>query len=158
MSVVEEKYDILKKSGRKRKKFLDTSVKKLFILAIVKGIPESNHNVKSIMAALNLENVKFDFCLTTDMKLQNILVGIQSGSSKYPCPYCESARPFDIPGLLRTLGRLRELAQKFENSDEKDAKEYFNTIHQPIIQGEDHVFILDLLPPPELHLHIGIGK
>ena len=35
MSVVEEKYDILKKSGRKRKKFLDTSVKKLFILAIV---------------------------------------------------------------------------------------------------------------------------
>ena len=61
---------LLKKSGRKKAKFLDSSVKKLFILAIVQGIPESHDNVDSIMSALNLEDAKFDFCLTTDMKLQ----------------------------------------------------------------------------------------
>ena len=150
----------MKKSGRKRAKFLDSSVKKLFIIGIVKGVPETNHNVKSIMSALNLEDTKLDFCLTTDMKLQNILVGIQSGSAKYPCPYCESARPFDVNGLKRTLGRLRELAQNFKdsNADKKDAQEYFNAIYEPIIQGSDDIFILDLLPIPELHLLLGIGK
>ena len=157
---MEEKFEILKKSKRKRKKFLDSSVKKLFILGIVQGIPETNENVKKMMNALNLENVKLDFCLTTDMKLQNILVGIQSGSCTYPCPYCEAPRPFENTANKRTLGRLRELSQKFQsdNASKKDAKDYLNAIFSPIIDGPDDMFIIDILPIPELHLHIGIGK
>ena len=80
-------------------------MKKLFILAIESGIPETYENVKAILSALKLEDLKFDFCLATDMKLQNIAVGIQSGSSMYPCAYCESARPFTIEAMLRTLGK-----------------------------------------------------
>ena len=94
------------------------------------------------------------------MKLQNIVVGIQSGSSTYPCAYCESARPFDVEGMLRTLGRLRKLAEDFKNSgsNKKDAKDYKNAINEPLFEGDDCTQILDILPIPELHLHIGIGK
>ena len=161
LNIVEEKtFETLKKSKRKRAKYLDSSVKKLFILAIVQGVPETRENVKNIMSALNLEDTKLDFCLTTDMKLQNILVGIQSSSATFPCPYCESARPFEKNARKRTLGRLRELARKFRQLGvkKKDAKDYFNAIYEPILNGEDDEFILDLLPIPELHLHIGIGK
>ena len=104
LNIVEDNPDEIRKRKRRRK-YLDSSVKKLFILAIVSGIPETYENVKAILSALKLEDLKFDFCLATDMKLQNIAVGIQSGSSMYPCAYCESARPFTIKAMLRTLGK-----------------------------------------------------
>jgi len=159
LNVVEDKPEKEKKKKRRKSaNYLDTSVKKLFILAIVKDIPETHHNVEKILSELGLQRVKFDFCLVTDMKLQNILVGMQSGSAKHPCVYCESARPFDSKGLLRTLGRLRKLAQDFEDSggDKKDAQDYLNVIFSPLIEGADEEFILDILPIPELHLLIGI--
>ena len=37
---------VLKKSGRKRAKYLDSSVKKLFIIGLVQGIPETYGNVE----------------------------------------------------------------------------------------------------------------
>ena len=150
----------MKKSGRKRKKYLDSSVKKLFILALVQGIPETYENVRKILEVLKLENVEFEFCLTTDMKLQNIMIGIQSGSAACPCPYCESRRPFKIPGKKRTLGRIRELCQMFNENGKKlkDAQEYFNAINMPLFCGDDDDLILDILSIPELHLHIGIGE
>ena len=90
MNVIEdkpgkEKNKKNRRRSRKSAKYLDTSVKKLFILAIVKDIPETHHNVEKILSELGLQNVKFDFCLVTDMKLQNILCGMQSGSAKHPC-------------------------------------------------------------------------
>lgn len=161
MNVIEKKPTTsVKRSKRKCAKYLDSSVKKLFILAIVKGAPETYHNVKTIMKALNLEKVPFSFCLATDLKLQNILMGIQSSSSKYPCAYCESPRPFTKIGLIRTLGRIRELSKKFEEdgASKKDAKDYFNVIQAPLIEGADEDSVMDILSIPELHLLIGIGK
>ena len=147
------------RSRRKRAKYLDSSVKKLFIIGIVKGVSETYQNVNVILKALNLENIRFDFCLATDLKLQNILMGIQSGSSTYPCSYCESPRPFTVKGLLRTLGRLRELSKKFieDGAQIKDAKDYKNVINSPILDGEDEAKVIEILPIPELHLHIGVG-
>ena len=112
------------------------------------------------MSALKLESVSFDFCLATDLKLQNIMIGIQSGSAKFPCAYCESERPFNVIGALRTLGRIRALYKSFDEdgASKKDGQDYLNVIHDPLLDGDDDVFILDLLPIPELHLHIGIGK
>lgn len=152
---------LLKKSGRKKAKYQDSSVKKLLILAIVKGVPETYENVEKVMVGLKLEHVKFDFCLATDLKLQNIMIGIQSGSSTYPCSYCESARPFDKTGDLRSFGRIKKEFEKFQDSGglKKDAKFYFNCIHLPLISVEDDdTLILELFPIPELHLHIGIGN
>ena len=151
---------MLKKSGRKRAKYLDSSVKKLFVLAITKGIPETYFNVKTILAVLKLDNITFDFCLATDLKLQNILMGIQSNSSTYPCVYCESPRPFTTIGLVRTLGRIRQLSKLFDDNGacKNDAKDYMNAIYAPLFDGEDELRVIDILSPPELHLLIGIGK
>ena len=151
---------VLKKSGRKRAKYLDSSVKKLFIIGLVQGIPETYGNVEKILNELKLEKVPFSFCLSTDMKLQNIVVGIQSGSSAFPCAYCESRRPFDVVGMLRTLGRIRELCKQFDENGrkQKDAQEYFNAINMPLISGDDDTFIMDIIPIPELHLLLGIGE
>ena len=148
------------KRRRQRKKYLDSSVKKLFILAIVKGIPETRQNVKAILDALKLENVKFNFFIATDLKLQNILLGIQSGSSSFPCGYCESQRPFGVKALMRTLDRIRQLAKEFGDKGGilKDAKEFKNAIHDPLLSGDGSQHIWHLLPIPELHLFIGIGR
>ena len=158
LNLIEEK--TLKKSGRKKAMYLDSSVKKLFILAIVQGVPETYKNVEKILEALKLENVEFKFCLATDMKLQNIIMGLQSNSAAFPCVYCESRRPFDIPGLLRTLGRIRELSRKFIEigAKLKDAQDYLNAVNEPLFSASDDAQIIEILPIPELHLHIGIGK
>ena len=139
---------------------MDSSVKKLFILAIVKGVPETTQNVEQIMSALKMENVEFEFCIATDMKLQNIICGLQSSSSTFPCPYCESPRPFTTEGILRTLGRIKKLYRSFIASGKKlkDAKDFLNVIHMPLITGDDDTEIIELLPIPELHLLLGIGK
>ena len=84
LNVIEDKPGQNPKKRKRRRKYLDSSVKKLFILAIVKGVPETRDNVNAILTALNLKKLRFDFCLATDLKLQNIAVGIQSGSSTYP--------------------------------------------------------------------------
>ena len=121
---------------------------------------ETYENVKTILKALNLNDVSFDFCLATDLKLQNILLGIQSGSSTYPCGYCESPRPFTTKGMLRTLGRLRQKSKEFQESggDKKNAKDYCNVIYEPLLNGDDEDLVIEVLSIPELHLLLGIGK
>ena len=81
-------------------------------------------------------------------------------SSTYPCTWCESRTPFEIPGQLRTLGRIRELAKAYKNAGPKaKASEYFNAIHEPLFAGEDSETLLEVIPPPELHLMLGtVGK
>ena len=53
----------------------------------------------------------------------------------------------------------RDFNLKLENGEVewKDAKKFFNSIHQPLFDSADDVYTLFLIPPPELHLFIGIG-
>ena len=37
----------------------------------------------------------------------------------------------------------------------KDAKKHGNVVHPPLLRGEPNQLVLDLLPPPELHLMLG---
>ena len=61
--------------------------KRGIILAIVANVPESYHNIKIIMNLTNINEI--EFTLSQDLKLTNIIIGITSHSSKYPCPYGE---------------------------------------------------------------------
>ena len=38
----------------------------------------------------------------------------------------------------------------------QQAKHYGNVIHMPILSGEPDTLVIDLLPPPELHLLLGV--
>ena len=61
-------------------------------------------------------------------------------------------------GVLRTIENLSELFWQFYDSraTKKDAKHFGNAIHPSMIEDSDKSkLILELVPPPELHLMMG---
>ena len=83
------------------------------MLAIVKDVCESYHNVKILLDLLGIEQL--DYINVFDLKLTNIYIGIGKHSSTFPCPWCElsMAAEFDsqefmysgvLEGLLVQLG------------------------------------------------------
>ncbi len=143
-------------------RFLDTGVKKLLIIGIVPNVQENYHNVKTLINACGA--TQFNFTLATDMKLGNILCGIMQHGSTHPCCWCEIARDFKVQeGAIprkRTLGRIREQASLYKKSLEEGRKvkpaEFFNCIENPLFFDlSDDTEIIDLIPPPELHLMLG---
>ena len=130
-------------------------VKKLIILGIVEDIPENYDNAKIVFEALNL--TLLDFCLSSDLKLINIICGIQSHSAKYPCAWCIATSPYDKPAPLRTLGDIIMLVEQYTSagSVKKNAKKFYNCINKPLIKGNLKDLILKLIPLPELHIFLG---
>ena len=181
MNITEKKQqtaDDLKSPPKKRaakhikKRYKDSGVKKLFIIAIVEGILETYENVKSILNLLGLESI--DFVISaTDLKLANILLGLSSHSSRYRCPYCKvSCGLFHLPNrkpreeVLRTLGDIRKSVRdfwdhcnrKYPNNPKdglKDAKDFDNCINMPLFNLPDETLVMDIIPLPELHLMLG---
>ena len=131
----------------------DTSVKKLLILAIVSKVQENHENVSQILQALDMSSLQ-KFKIAADQKLINILCGLQGHSSTYPCPWCIGKSPWTEKASLRTVGMLKNDSRKFKESGSnlKNAKQFFNVVNTPLIIGEDDDLVIDLIPPPELHL------
>ena len=95
---------------RKKRDYLPGSVRATLILANVQHIPETRANVKTILDKLNLHSENFAFTLNSDLKLINIIVGIQGHTSSCPCPYCEWLKKDGVdgePAELRTKGGIR---------------------------------------------------
>jgi hypothetical protein len=137
-------------------KFLDTGVKKLIIIGITFDVQELYENVRTLLRSLKIDRIHF--AIATDLKLANILVGIQSHSSKHPCTWCEGSLPWSSPGRPRTLGRIKELVQAFRNAGGQlpKAATFMNCVNDPIIEGDNSWSILEFIPPPELHLMLGV--
>jgi hypothetical protein len=142
--------------AKKPARFLETGVKKLFLLAVASKVPESYSNVKSLLAALNLSSL--DYLTTLDLKLCNIVSGIQSASSTFPCYICEAKKPFLEESPLRTLGMIRANASQFheDGANFKDAKHYKSCVNEPLFDQPGDTLMIELMPPPELHLMLGI--
>lgn len=90
------------------KKFKDSGVKKIFILAAVTNPQENYDNVKHLFSALGINY--FKGTIATDLKLANILVGIMQHSSSYPCTYC-----FARSDQLNSCGQLRSSKNVYMN-------------------------------------------
>ena len=86
-------FDILQPISNKgktlAKKFKDSGVKKVFLLAIVPNIPENYWNVKKLWIETGLHTLQRDYTIATDLKLCNILLGLMSHSSLHPCCWCD---------------------------------------------------------------------
>ncbi|CAL4067310.1 unnamed protein product, partial [Meganyctiphanes norvegica] len=141
--------------------FKDSGIKGTLILALVENIQETDENIRLILSNIkNLDKIKYHIC--SDVKLINIIVGIQSCSSKHPCPYCETNNLENVDTFTedRTLGSIRHSASAYKSagSNKKVAQHYTNCINQPLLTGDDHERILDICAPPELHLLQGIVK
>ena len=95
--------------------FKDISVKGALILAVIEDINETDDNLKFILSKINnLDKIKYNIC--SDVKLINIIIGIQSCASKQPCPYYETNNKFNILAEYRTLGSIRHSASAFKSA------------------------------------------
>ena len=61
-------------------------------------------------------------------------------------------------GEPRTVGNLKKSYGEFDEAGarHKDAKNHHNVIHQVLFDADDDTEMLDILPPPELHLLLGV--
>ena len=134
-------------------KFLDheiqsSGVKKLFVIGIVEDISETYENIKNFLSGLKIEKVKP--VVGCDLKVANILCGLQSHASKHPCCYCEIDKDnLANLGELRTFGSLRLHAQAFQSCKGNAAKNFFNSANFPLLEESDNSRVLDVIPPPE---------
>ena len=80
--------------GISPKKFRSTSVRKLLILAIVPGIKENYENVANVLMLLNFHDIPTSPTVryTADLKMINLLLGLMSAASRFPCSWCDMNR------------------------------------------------------------------
>ena len=71
------------------KKYKATGSKRVLIAAKVDDIPENRQNIEILINSLNLPALAFDFKVVCDLKLTNLLLGIQSCTASFGCPYGE---------------------------------------------------------------------
>lgn len=146
------------------KKYLNSGVKKVIVLAIVEDCTERYENVKAILDALGLEELDW---ICADLKMQNCCMGMSAPSCTHPCVYCE-ARYFKKTGTWddnstpRTLASCRQNATAFENAEEKKKipANFMNNIHQPLIGIEEpgDKEIIDIIAIAGLHLDLGVAN
>ena len=86
------------KQSNVRDRSKSTSTKRCLVISRVDQVPENYTNVTVLMSKLDLHELRKDFCVVADLKLVDIMVGIQSTSSMHPCPYCDGAK-IDKNGL-----------------------------------------------------------
>ena len=94
------------------------------------------------------------------MKVQLILLGKQTGSSRHNCPYGHGRAPFNSCPLI-TLKNLDENYQAFQaaGGDEKEAKEFYKCVRPALLQGAPETKSIELLTIAELHIMTGnVGK
>ena len=137
--------------------FLDSSVKKLFIIGIVEATQENFENVSILRLLLKLN--KIECTVATDLKMANILIGIMSHSSKYPCKWCTTfSDELHKCGEMRTIRKcIKQFNDWQNNGGKKDKAQFFEScVNKPLFDCDEDTEIIDLIPPPELHLLIGI--
>lgn len=93
--------------------------------------------------------------VATDLKLANILTDLMPSSSSHPCTWCDSfMNELHVCGLYRTVKNCTENYLNWCNSGKlkKNAKNFMNCINVPVFSKDEDVLVLEVVPPPELHL------
>ena len=93
------------------------------------------------------------------MKLANNLCGLKAHSSSHSCTWC-TAENSNLAncGTQRTFGSLKQSFHAFSAADSntKNAKKFGNVIYEPILSLGNSALVMDLIPPMELHLLLGV--
>jgi len=139
-------------------RYMNSGVQRCQILAIVEDVPESNYNLRMILEKLNLQDVKFSAAF--DLKCANAVFGLSSHAGKRACLWCDGVAGFEC-GNLRTLGSLDYWYERYStenNCKKSNMKDFMNVIKPRLLYTEDdpNTLLQTLVPPPELHLMIGV--
>jgi hypothetical protein len=146
-------------AGNQRMRFRNTGVKKAIILGIAPETQENHTNMRLMWRELGLNCLLADrFTIACDLKVANLLLGIMPHSCLHPCSWCTADKHhLWEAGQRRTFESLQQCYEQFllSGGDRKRAKEFGNVIHPSIITAPPEMLILQVIPPPELHLMTG---
>ena len=149
---------------------------RVFLLGVVDLIPETHHNLSTILEALNfplpLPNVQF----SADLKLLIISLGIHGTKAMHSCPYCfgyrfqkrdQNGEPIKYgnagrwrEGAWRTANNCQEWYERWmaETGEDEDKLSKFMSCKYPALDifGPENgdVPFLVLCPPGPLHVGI----
>ena len=158
---------------------MSTSSKRVLVLAKVDGVPETRHNIELMLNEMNLQDLGDNFQVVCDLKMMNILLGIQSSTSLFGCPFCEASKinedgkvtnqrgewNYDpVKTRLRTINNIVEHANAYQNEplkkngkqDKTKTKQHKCVKFVPIKlkNGHDDSWVGKYLPPDPLHCNV----
>ena len=138
----------------------ETSVKKIFLIAIVPIVYETYRNILQLWVLLKLKDVLCNkMIVSADLKLGNVIFGLNAHSSSHPCCWCSVDKAnLSNNATLRTLGRVADQYWMWQAAGAvpSSAKHYENCVHTGLVKGDRESLIIDIYPPPELHLMLGV--
>ena len=150
----------IRDSKEKSAFFKDSSVHKSFIVAFGSNLPESYDAMKFLFELLKI-NQRKDFKLNGDLKCMNLILGLQSHSSKFPCPFCSTFQHgLDQRTVTKYTPRTFEgIKQQYEawtesGKPEADPQTFKNCRHPPLIERQGKT--IDVVVPSPLHCLIGL--
>ena len=125
-------------------------------LAVCPGIPETHFNLRQIMEKLKLHEAP-NLKVVMDLCLLNAMIGISSHGSKYACTFFDGPSTLQS-GQLRTFGHLAQKYNAYVDSGANPAKmkDFSNVIESSLTIADPETLVIDVHPPPELHLLIGV--
>lgn len=145
------------------------SVKKVFIIFIAFGVQENRFNMRTIWNLLKLDSLS-SYIISVDLKMANILIGLMSHSSKFPCSWCLATLiggEYDTESELRTVAMVNKSAKhikgiEMDSDDEQDEQDepdhHFGVVDVPVFDLHCSELILFTVVPPILHLMLGAGN
>ena len=158
--MVENTTGIKKRKPNYNKDFKFSGVKKIFLLGVAPFVQENYENLSMIWSRLKINVLDmYDTAITADLKLANIICGLMAHASQHPCTWCDALKTkLHCSGNYRTLGDIKTNYSEWVSSGlaKNEAKLFKNCIGEPIFTCHDNnARILDLIPPPQLHLFLG---
>ena len=117
------------------------SVNDVLLLFIGYGVQENRSNIRKIWILLRMDSLNYILCI--DLKVANILCGLKSHSSKYPCCWCITIligkKMFQKNAELHTVGSINKCYQngqttvktqtKLEDDEDTESENYdFDTL------------------------------
>lgn len=109
------------RDGIESKKFSDSGINKILLIALASNTEENYENVSILWNLLNIK--KFEGYISTDIKLANILCGLMSSASCYPCTWCVAEKKSLYQcGELRKIGDILNNYEKWKKMEKRSLK------------------------------------
>ena len=122
----------------------------------MQSLNEKYHNLRLIVDNLNISSL--DYIVSEDLKVLLQMVGKQTATSEYPCPYCMTSSPDFQKADHYTLESLCRMYDQWmaDGANLIKAKKYSNVVYPPLITGDKDKKILELVNIPGLHILLGV--
>ena len=154
ISVMDTKKDVM--TGIKL-----SGVKRILVIAVAIACSETYEVIKYLFNITNVEEALDGkkWFISSDLKMDNILCGIGSHASSYPCHMCEwpIGTTENGPWIPRTFEGIRKQHEDWVASggNEKELRLYKNVKHLPVFESSTGLTTNIFVPSP-LHVMIGL--